>query len=327
MPSHHFRIGTFNLCNLALANTPFYREVYSPEIYRRKTTWTANQLQRMRADIVGFQEVFHAEALQEALTESRLYSSAKMIVSKHINDSPAVALVSNFPTLSYQIIEQFPAAAKLDIQGELLSFDRFSRPVLSVKIDIHGVECIVFVVHLKSKRPILPEDVDRHDPIERAKGQARSLILRAAEATALRMLLMQTLQNQDYSVIVMGDVNDTALAVTTQIIAGEPPHRELPSDRKRQIWDVLLYNVKDIQARRNQGDFFYTHIYNGHYETLDQILVSQEFVSGNPRRIGRVGNISVLNDHLIDQALTNEEIPVWQSDHGQIVAVLEFDRN
>lgn len=326
MSSHRFRLATFNLCNLALPNTPFYREAYSPEIYRRKTTWIANQLQKMRADIIGFQEVFHAEALQEILAESRLYQQAEIIVSKQVEDSPAVALVSKFPVLSYQVIEQFPAAAKLDIQGVVLPIDRFSRPVLSVKIAVHGVECIVFVVHLKSKRPILPEGVDRHDPIERAKGQARSLILRAAEATALRMLLMQTLQNRDYPVIVMGDVNDSALAVTTQMIEGEPPHRELASDRKREIWDVLLYNVKDIQARRSYGDFFYTHIHNGHYETLDHILISQEFISENPRRIGRVGNVSVFNDHLIDQTLTDEEIPVWESDHGQVVAVLEFDR-
>lgn len=326
MSSHHFRLATFNLRNLALPNTPFYREIYSPEIYRRKTTWIAHQLQRMKADIVGFQEVFHAEALQETLAESRLYSHAKLIVSKHVEDGPAVALVSNFPVLSYQIFEQFPAAAKLDVQGVVLPFDRFSRPILSVKIAVHGVECVVFVVHLKSKRPILPEGVDRHDPIERAKGQARSLILRAAESTALRTLLMQTLQNQDYPVIVMGDVNDSALAVTTQMIEGEPPHRELSGDRKREIWDVLLYNVKDIQARRSYGDFFYTHIHNAHYETLDHILVSQEFVSGNSRRIGQVGNVSVLNDHLIDQALSDDEIPVWESDHGQVVVALELDR-
>jgi predicted extracellular nuclease len=39
----------------------------------------------------------------------------------------------------------------------------------------------------------------------------------------------------------------------------------------------LLYNTKDIQARQSSGDFYYSHIYNGHYEGLDHILVSKHF--------------------------------------------------
>ena len=326
MPPHSFRVATFNLCNLALPNQPFYREVYTPEVYGRKKTWIADQLQRMRADIVGFQEVFHVEALQETLAESRLYEQATTVVGKRNGEGPAVALVSRFPVLDYQVIEMFPPAAQLDIEGVVIPLDRFSRPVLAVRVSIDGIECTIFVLHLKSKRPILPEDIDRNDPIERAKGQARSLIVRAAEATALRMLLMQTLQNRDYPVIVMGDMNDTGLAVTTQIATGESPQRQFPSDRKREIWDVLLYNVKDIQARRSYSDFYYTYIHNGHHESLDHIFVSQEFVNENPKHIGRVGYVAVFNDHLIDSTLSDEAIEPWQSDHAQVVTVLELDR-
>jgi predicted extracellular nuclease len=182
----------------------------------------------------------------------------------------------------------------------------------------------VFVVHLKSKRPILPDDVDRHDPIEKAKGQARSLILRAAEATALRMLLMETLQGRDHPVIVIGDMNDGGLAVTSQLISGEPPWRQLPSDRKKALWDVLLYHVRDIQARMSYRDYYYTHIHNGHYEGLDHIMVSQEFVAQNPANIGRVSYVSLLNDHLVDVTLSREGTPIWKSDHGQVVATIEL---
>lgn len=53
-----FKIGTFNLLNLALPQQIFYeREYYTPEEYIRKRDWTAEQLNRMQADIVGFQEV------------------------------------------------------------------------------------------------------------------------------------------------------------------------------------------------------------------------------------------------------------------------------
>lgn len=326
MRNSSFRVGTFNLCNLALPNVFFYpHDRYSPEVYAQKKLWTAQQLMRMRADLVGFQEVFHAEALEEAIAASQLYDKAQLIVGKRSGDSPAVALVSRFPVLDYRVIEKFPAGARLDVQGAKLPLNRFSRPVLAVRVALsRSLECTVFVVHLKSKRPIMPDNVDRHDPIEKAKGQARSLILRAAEATALRLTLMELLRHRDYPVIVMGDVNDGGLAVTTQIVAGEPPHRQLEPEFKRQLWDVLLYNVKDIQARRSYSDFYYTHIHNGHYESLDHVLISQEFASENPRRIGRVSYVSVFNDHLIDATLTNDPIEPWQSDHGQVVATIEL---
>jgi hypothetical protein len=55
-----FRVGTFNLNNLALPDRPFnHGERYSSEEYQQKLRWTAQQLDRMMTDLVGFQEVFH----------------------------------------------------------------------------------------------------------------------------------------------------------------------------------------------------------------------------------------------------------------------------
>jgi predicted extracellular nuclease len=321
------RVGTFNLCNLALPNTLYYRERYSTEDYIRKKQWTAAQLDRMRADVIGFQELFHPEALQETLQQSEHCRNFKLIAIAPTGDTPTVALASRFPILNYRYIQDFPAAARLDVQGAEMPFTHFSRPVLAAQLQLSDtVACTVFVVHLKSKRPIFPDQVDRQDPVEIAKGQARSLMLRAAESIALRVLLMQVLQHRDYPVMVLGDMNDGGTSVTSQIISGEVPHRKLEPARKRNIWDVLLYHVKDIQARQSYGDFYYTHIHNGYYESLDHIMVSQEFVGQNPDRIGRVVYVSVFNDHLLDATLTQEEIPNWQSDHGQVVASIELER-
>jgi exonuclease III len=321
-----FRVGTFNVFNLALPNVPFYRDIcYSPEVYRQKTTWIAGQLIRMKADIVGFQEVLQVEALQEAIAESNMYEDATTIAATQTGDRPGVALVSKFPVLDHQVFEAFPDAARLDILGTTMPLDRFSRPVLSVRVALTpALDCTIFVVHLKSKRPIVPEGVDPQDPVQRAKGQARSLILRAAEAIALRILLVDVLRGRNHPIIVMGDVNDSGLAVTTRILSGEQPPWQFELFQKQKIWDVLLHNVKDIQTRRSYGDFYYTHIHNGHYESLDHILVSQEFFPENRRRMGRVEQVSLLNDHLIDEDLSREEVAPWQSDHGQVVATLEL---
>lgn len=322
-----FRIGTFNLCNLALPNQVFYEhEHYTPQEYARKRDWTSEQLNRMQADIVGFQEVFHEQALQDVVASSSFCREFNTLVATPITDTPAVALVSRFPILDYRLIEEFPPRAQLDFGGAALPLNHFSRPILAARVQLtESITCMVFVVHLKSKRPIIPRGVDRSDPIEKAKGQARSLILRAAEAIALRVLVLEFLRHQDYPVIVMGDVNDGGLAVTSQIVSGEVPSGKPDIERKKELWDILLYHVKDIQSRQSYGDFYYTHIHDGHYESLDHIMVSQEFVAQNPRRIGRVNYVSVLNDHLIDDTLSREPVARWQSDHGQVVASIQLE--
>ncbi len=325
MGSKLFRIGTFNVFNLALPGVAYYGDrAYTPDEYRKKQAWITEQLNRMRADIVGFQEVFHEQALQEVLA-SQDNLCDHVVMSARRGESPAVALASRFPVLEYRVFEEFPNAAVLDIEGIAIPLTYFSRPVLSARLKLSDqVECTVYVVHLKSKRPVLPEGVDRSNPIERAKGQARSLIMRAAEATALRMILMETLQGTSHPVIVIGDVNDSGLSVTSRILSGEPPGRDFRPDQKQRIWDTLLYPVKDIQGRRSYGDFYFTHIHGGHYESLDHIMVSQEFVAENPRSVGRVTYVSVLNDHLIDESLSRDEVEVWQSDHGQVVATIDL---
>jgi endonuclease/exonuclease/phosphatase family metal-dependent hydrolase len=328
MSRRAFKVGTFNLCNLVLPNTVFYdRERYSTDDYAKKKLWIAGQLDQMQADIVGFQEVFHEEALRDVLRQSAFYREFHVVAADPTGEHPTVALASRFPILESQVIRDFPAQAQLDIQGAAIPLTRFSRPVLAVRLRLTDtVDCTVFVVHLKSKRAIFAEGADRQNPIEKAKGEARSLMLRAGEAIALRVLLMEVLQNRNYPVIVIGDMNDGGAAVTSQIISGEVPQRKLEPERKRKLWDILLYHVKDIQARQSYGDFYYTHIHNGHYQSLDHIMVSQEFVTQNPDRIGRVAYVSVFNDHLIDETLSQETTPNWQSDHGQVVASIEIER-
>jgi hypothetical protein len=69
---------------------------------------------------------------------------------------------------------------------------------------------------------------------------------------------------------------------------------------------------------------YYTRLHDGHHESLDHILLSEEFSPTNPKRIGFFEYMRVFNDHLIDQKLANEEIPVWQSDHGQVIVSIEL---
>lgn len=340
---HSFRIGTFNLYNLLLPEISYYENRrYSIEEYEQKKQWISGQLNRMQADIVGFQEVFHVQALQETLAETPLYDGATLILGdrKHDRDEsfpefqngekrngekPKVALVSRLPVLRAEVIDRFPAAAHFTVEEVQIPLDRFARPVVCAEIALtHSIVCTVLVVHLKSKRPVIPEGKDRHNPIEIVKGQTRALIQRAAEAVALRVLLVEMLQKTRYPVIVMGDINDSDRAVTSRLLAGEPPDPDWPYEHKEKVWDVLLYSVKEIQARYTRGDFYYTHMHDAYYESLDHILVSQEFMPQNPKHIGQVKYVSVLNDHLMDKHLMDHPVEVWKSDHGQVVAQVEL---
>jgi endonuclease/exonuclease/phosphatase family metal-dependent hydrolase len=324
--SNSFKVGTFNVLNLVLPEVPYYgTRVYKQEIYQKKLKWIGYQLDAMQADIVGFQEVFHEEALKQAIEHSSYLKKATILIAGASGDKPSVGLASLHPIIYHEVIEDFPIT--LDIDGLEIPIQKFSRPVLKAHIQLpQGLVLTFLVAHLKSKRPTFPEGIhpENANMLERAKGEARSSIRRLMEALALRSIILEEVENNQHPLIIVGDLNDNDLAVSTQLVSGEPPFRNMPQDVKQRIWDNVLYHTKAIQARKSYQDFYYTHIHNGHHEALDHIMVSQEWVSENPKSIGRVAYVRILNDHLIDETLSEEKVPEWQSDHAQVVASIEL---
>jgi len=159
-------------------------------------------------------------------------------------------------------------------------------------------------------------------------GHALSLLHRAAEAAALRCIVVDEMQNSHRPVIVIGDLNDTVHSVTTEIITGTPPWPKLPIAVKHEIWETLLWSTNEVQVRASDRDVTYSHIHNGRYEVLDHVMVSQEFVRSNPDHLGYVQYLQIFNDHLIDSTLSDEWQDPTQSDHGQVVANIRlYPRN
>jgi hypothetical protein len=59
MTRNRFKVGTFNVYNLISANVAYYgNKKYKPEVYDKKVQWIGAQIDRMNADLVGFQEVW-----------------------------------------------------------------------------------------------------------------------------------------------------------------------------------------------------------------------------------------------------------------------------
>ncbi|MGY1679213.1 endonuclease/exonuclease/phosphatase family protein [Geodermatophilus sp. SYSU D01176] len=330
------KVGTFNLRNLARAGEPFYPDErpYSAAEYERKATWTAEQLRRMDADLVGFQEVFHEEALRDVCGRSGRFEDATVTAPGVDGASgPRLGLVTALPLAEpVTAIADFPPGLDAEVDGLALPVGTFGRPVLRAPVVLDpaaGTTATVFVAHLKSKRPIRDPQTAEHDPREEALGKARALIRRAAEAAALRFLVLEEAVGNARPVIVLGDLNDAARAVSTDIVLGDAPSRFWPRDPddRRAYWDRLLYSTYEINARQVGRDVSYTHIFNGRYDTLDHILVSQEFYDRNPARIGEVSTLRYFNDHLVDSQLSDDRAGRDVSDHGQLVAEISLRDN
>ncbi|KAI9350137.1 Endonuclease/exonuclease/phosphatase [Obelidium mucronatum] len=418
-------VANFNLLNFHEPNVPFYqyKQGLSEEQVEAKIEWTASQLRRMNAAVVGFQEIFSLVPLVEAAKRAGYDMSKTHIISPSCDGKgPAVGLLSTYPIVEYQTYIDFPPEAHLDLSGDsggppvFLPVTQFSRPVLRVVIEIEtGHRLAVYVTHLKSKRPVIKDKSLQKDLKMNAIGSAISLTIRAAEAAALRCVLLDELagdqeglrdiaqssiekkapvayvapgakhlsgttganpsapslevkiaelniskdppsprrssspkrgssparsnsprrgrkrQDDDpdstqtnkqrtpsiagsniattkqYPTIVMGDLNDITHAVSTEILSGTPPFKRLPFWEKEILWRTLLYSAHDVQARTSDRDINYTYIHNGRYECLDNILISNALVRNNNSHIGYVQYVQCFNDHLVDQALAEDD--------------------
>jgi endonuclease/exonuclease/phosphatase family metal-dependent hydrolase len=324
------KVGTFNVLNLARPGERFYPDErpYTLTEFDEKAKWIAGQLDRMKADVVGFQEVFHEEALKEVCKRSEHFSAATVVAPGADGVSgPRLGLATLLPvTEAATTVDMFPAGVDVPAEDVALPVGNFSRPVLRIRLQLDTTrEVTVFVVHLKSKRPVIKPGAEEHDPREEALGKARSLIRRASEAAALRFLVLDEIVGNARPAVVLGDLNDAARAVTTDIVMGDEPSRFWPPQaQKPAYWDRVLYSAHEINSRLAGRDVSYTHIFNGHYENLDHILVSQEFYDRNPQRIGEVANVRYFNDHLFDSRLSNDDRDRIVSDHAQLVAEIRL---
>lgn len=346
-----FSVATFNALNLLHSGLHFAGrddKPYSDEFYKKKLDWIVSTLLEAGPALVGFQELFSEKAFSDIASNAgykHLYAPSieggKNIITSPRGrieaQGPYNGLLSKFPISNASSIQDFPAEVSsiqiLDSDTsqakQRLPVTNFQRPVLQVDVELKpSVIATVFVAHLKSKRPIFlsAEMGVRDNPSVQARGRARSLIVRAAESLALRHIVAEVMKESSKPVLLFGDLNDDLSSVTTQMIAGEEPYRFLSLESKKKLWDTLLYSVHDIEEQESYRDVSYTHIFNGRYELLDHIFVSQEFYHRNPDRIATVRSTRIFNDHLMDERriVTPDRGPSSTTDHGIPVTEIEW---
>ncbi|MBS0307397.1 MAG: endonuclease/exonuclease/phosphatase family protein [Proteobacteria bacterium] len=310
------RFATFNVCNLAPPGIIFYPNLppFSPEEYAEKIRWTAQQLDTIDADVIGFQEIFSQAALKDVLARSTKYRDAHHAgidpdpASELAPLTPSVALVSRLPLDAVHFHSDFPASLTHNLPPQAHVPPRFTRPILQARVRAsNGLAIDVFVLHLKSKRPDFRNGESESDPTQFGMASLRSLHRRGAEALGLFHLLLDCMRRDDTAIVAMGDFNDTIDSVTSELLMGAG---RFGDDRFGQ----RLFDCRRIQMHGNEaGAAGFTHMHDGACNTIDHVLVSKHFHPDYADAVGKVLEVRYLNDHIL-----------WQtpqaSDHGIVLA-------
>ncbi len=319
--------ATANVLNLANPGRVFYdnQEVYTQRDFERKIDWLGGRIAALNADILTVQEVWDDAALKAAVHHSGLRYSTIVVPGAENDDknngavhTPRVGIVTRLDVDNLQSISQFPDNMRIQVP-ELGEYAKFERPPLLASLRMkHGQRIHVLTAHLKSKRPKFLQDAqgtvveDREDDKVTARATLRSLMIRGAEAAAMRCIVIDVLKRTHEPLIVMGDFNDGPHSVTTQMIAAT---NEVAYDKGAR--DTALFNAYEVQGDMAlKRDVAYSHIHQGYPEVLDQILVSEEFLYNSRNSIGDVRRVDYFNDHL------QEGKDRSRSDHGFVRAVL-----
>jgi endonuclease/exonuclease/phosphatase family metal-dependent hydrolase len=319
-------LATCNTLNLASPGRLYYanQEPFSADEYQRKVAWLGGMLRRLNADVVALQEIWDEAALRDAIAASGLrYAHVSAPGAEQsvggAQGTPRVGLAARWPVVEVRSHRAFDAAQFVAVP-ELGEHRAFERPVLEALIEMPGGRGTmrVLVAHLKSKRPkFLQDDAgevieDRDDPALIARATLRSLVMRAAECAALRLIVHARLASTREPLVLMGDLNDSPHAVTTQMVAAT---QAVAYDRGAR--DVALFHASDVQSDAAvRRDVAYSHIHQGWPDVLDQIWVSEEFVAASRFAVGDLRRVEYFNDHL------HEGRDRVRSDHGLVRALV-----
>jgi endonuclease/exonuclease/phosphatase family metal-dependent hydrolase len=328
-----------NLLNLNRPGVAIYGDAdgWDEASYLKKVDWTASTITRLGARVWGFQELWHRGALEEVFERVQLDTGYRLLApADHAGEKIicAAAVEEDLLVGEPEWIEGFPAKFVLRSGGDdaqtpeiSVSIDAFSRPVLRFRVRprADGVPITVYVAHFKSKRPTdlyregwYRDDDEYYGKHREGLGAAVSTIRRTAEATALRMMIVDEIKGNNEPVVVLGDLNDGAHSNTLDIVTGQPNY--LRSALSEGGSDTDLYAVGALQALRSLRDVYYTHVYQDTMETLDHILVSQEFYDQSRQRIWALRGVEVLNDHLNRE----DHKESGTTDHGVVRAEFEY---
>ncbi|MDJ0822609.1 MAG: hypothetical protein QNJ09_12480 [Paracoccaceae bacterium] len=360
MPRANMRdltFATFNLYNLQVPGGITYGT--SPAIpdtpegqkqYLAKVKWSAEQLRRLDAEVIGFQELWSKQALVDVFEAAELANEYDLVardapgrgrpqvalaVRKDRNGKsqllPGADWEPNFPpSFRFDQIRETDGAA----EEVTITLSEFSRPILKAQIQPEGRSpkppaVTVFVAHLKSKGPARVSFPDDLPPIladyPNIAKSSLSHVRRVLEAGALRAMLDSIMVSEDRDelspVVVMGDLNDGTLSVTNELISDQPTYKVVEKGTAGRSSNKGLYSAEQLQQLRSLRHVYYTYIFKNKLESLDHILVSEEFYDHSRKRQWSFREMEIFNDHVGRP----EDKDKGAGDHGIVHAYFDWN--
>jgi endonuclease/exonuclease/phosphatase family metal-dependent hydrolase len=336
IPPRRLRIATLNCLNLALPGRRCYEgwQPYTGDEYLAKTQWLASLLDRLAADFVLVQEVFHEQALADVVRQTaggQRGHALAVPLADEANTRPRLGLIWRTPWQpQLETIADFPAGSAVAVP-EHEPHARFSRPLLLARVpwgDAGGPLLRLLNVHLKSRRPEFVAGEAADDPAAEARAQLRSLVMRGAEAAALRRYVIELTRAAGTPLVVAGDFNDAADAVTTEIVADTSWKRAERPQRGHMLFNAL--DVVEQPAAARGREVAYTILHAGGPERIDHVLVSEEFVADRGPALARVLAVEIFNDHLTERLarergfIAGADLSRIYSDHAAVCVTVEL---
>jgi endonuclease/exonuclease/phosphatase family metal-dependent hydrolase len=217
-------VGTWNLENLYRPGGRFGPKTRAA--YDAKLGTLAATITRLAPDVLAVQEVGQPEALADLV--DLLGGSWPAVLSEHPDARGIrVGFLSTVEPVSTAQVVDFPVGLRPIQDGDAAtdSSAAMGRGGVHLRVTVQGTDWDLLTVHLKSKLltfpggRFAPENED-----QRVRFGAYALYRRAGEAATVRVYADTVLagQGQDRPLIVLGDLNDSPRAATTQLLYGPP---------------------------------------------------------------------------------------------------------
>jgi len=338
------KIATFNLFNYLEPPNAFYdfERIYSAPQWLKKQNWLKSYLKEYQPDVIGFQEVFSVESLEELVNEQgyqyfQVVDQPK-IEGDFIYSKPVVAIASLYPIVE---IESVSADSELAVAMGLKNDFKFSRKVLRATVDIPHLglsDC--YVVHFKSKRSMIDVIPDKELSVEsnyaeqlksQIAGGWGSSIQRGSEAALLLVAMLTRREQKSFPMILMGDFNtcltdgviNHLLTISTSALRSNKKENIDYQYCLKDSWDLYLESTHSDDSIDEKSKVWRTptHYYGGKGSVLDYILLSCEFDASYQNSLFELESYHTYDRHLINPSF---ELDGESTDHGIILVTLNL---
>lgn len=327
------RVGSFNLFQYVAPPYCWYtkKEKFTPEQWEQKQAWIKKQILNMNCDVIGFQEVFSKNELQELCLELGFkyfvtVDEAKLEgKDKNIFSSTTVALASKYEILELKDVEiNIKSLKKHLFKGKF----EFSRKPIKAKIKIReNLNITIYVNHFKSNRLNEFEYIfKKEDSLDYKKEKVKEA-LKNDYSPALKQRLCETsslyydFKKEKEPIICMCDLNDKEFSLSIDALTNKAYHEN------KKFNSYLLYDSNYLNPKKESNPHpekrqqrVPTSYYMGNGNVLDYIFVSKEFNKRFKENIGKVVSYEVFDNHLKE----NKDGSLLQSDHAQVVCEIEL---